>query len=210
MKTDDLITALAADVMPSLSVRARLIRALPVAMVACLAMFLLIWGPRDDLAAALRSGAVFKTILPLVIAALAGWAGFALVHPGMRSRTPVAVLALCAGALVAAIAILIGLGGMSRMIEALAIPSLITCLLSIPALALPVLGGMIWALSGGAALRPRLTGAVTGLIAGALAASVYSLYCNQDAALFVLPAYSAAILFIGAIGALAGPRALSW
>lgn len=210
MKTDDLISALAADTLPPLPVRARLMRALPVAMVVCLALFLLIWGPRDDLAAALGSGALFKTILPLVIAVLAVWAGFALVHPGMPPRTPLVVLGLCAGALVAALVGLIAVGGASGVIDALTTPSLIVCLLSIPALALPVLGGVIWALSGGAALRPRITGAVAGLTAGALAASVYSLYCDQDSALFVLPAYAAAILSIAAMGALLGPRALSW
>lgn len=210
MKTDDLISALAADTLPGLSVRARLARAVPLALGVCLAMFFLIWGPRDDLAAALGSGAVFKTILPLTVAALAGWAGFVLVHPGMRSRTAMAVLGLGAGALVVVLAAMIGMAGMSRLSDALATPSLIICLLSIPALAGPVLGGVIWALSGGATVRPRLTGAVAGVIAGALAASVYSLYCNQDWALFVLPAYSAAILSIGALGALVGPRALSW
>jgi hypothetical protein len=210
MKTDNLISALAADVMPSLSVRARLIRAVPMAMVTCLVMFFLIWGLRDDLAAALRSAVIFKTILPLGIAALAAWAGFALVHPGGATGRPLAALAL--GVAVPAVAIvgLIGLAGLSPLTDALATPSLFICLLSIPALAVPVLGGVVWALSGGAALRPRLTGAVAGLIAGALAASVYSLYCDQDGALFVLPAYSAAILAVGAFGAVVGPKVLAW
>ena len=62
-----------------------------------------------------------------------------------------------------------------------------------PALAVPLLAAVLWALSAGAPLHPGRTGAAGGLAAGALAAALYSLYCDQDTALFVLPAYGAAI-----------------
>lgn len=41
-------------------------------------------------------------------------------------------------------------------------------------------------------------------------AAIYSLYCDQDAALFVLPAYTAAIAFVALVGAATGARLLKW
>jgi len=210
MKTEDLISALAADTLPHKSVGQRLARALPVSTGVSLVAFAMFWGPRADIADVLSSAAALKTILPLVLVALAGVLSLALARPRMRSGFRFAALGFFAAVLVAAFAITAARGGVSGLTGALATPSLMVCLLSIPTLALPVLGAAFWALSAGAALRPRLTGAVVGLMAGGLAASIYSLYCDQDAALFVLPAYSVAILFIAFIGAVVGPRLLRW
>jgi len=100
--------------------------------------------------------------------------------------------------------------GQSALVHALSMPDLWVCLLSVPVLAVPVLGGMLWALSSGATTSPRLTGALAGLVAGGAAASVYSLYCNKDMVLFVLPAYSSAIAVVVLAGAALGPRLLRW
>jgi hypothetical protein len=39
---------------------------------------------------------------------------------------------------------------------------------------------------------------------------MYSLYCDQDALLFYLPAYGLAVLGVAAAGAAAGARLLRW
>jgi len=210
MKTEDLISALASDTLPHQSVGQRLVRALPVGTGVSLAAFVVFWGPRADIVAALSSATVLKTVLPLVLVALAGLLAFALAHPGMRSGFRFAALGLFAVVLASAFSVAVARDGLPGLVGALATPSLMVCLLSIPALALPFLGAAFWSLSAGAALRPRLTGAAGGLMAGGLAAAVYSLYCDQDAALFVLPAYSVSIAAVAVLGALAGPRLLKW
>lgn len=210
MNTDELIAALAADTLPRPTVAQRLKVALPLAFLVCGALFLLFWGPRPDLAKALTSVTVLKTIIPVIALGCAGMLAVVLVHPGQSEKPGLVVLAICAGLYALALAMTVANGGFSGLGAALATPSLLTCLASIPILALPVLGGLFWALSNGAALRPRLAGAAAGLMAGSGAGAIYSLYCDQDAALFVLPAYGFAIASVGVIGALAGPKALRW
>ncbi len=210
MKTDDLLSVLAADTVPQQTVDSRMLRALPVAIAISAAAVLLFWGLRPDLDAALGSAAVLKTVVPAVLAVLAAGLALALAHPGLRSDRRSMALGLFAAALAVALVILMVRDGLAGLTNALVTPSLAVCLLSIPVLALPVLGATLWALSSGATLHPRLSGAVAGLMAGGASATVYSLYCDQDAALFALPGYSAAILFVGLLGALAGPRFLNW
>jgi hypothetical protein len=81
MKTDDLLTALAADTAPRLSSGDRMRRALPVGFALSLAAFLLVWGVRSDLLAALSSPAIVKTTAPLVIAGLAAALALHLSRP---------------------------------------------------------------------------------------------------------------------------------
>jgi hypothetical protein len=210
MKTDDLIAVLAADTLPRLTVAQRLTRALPVALVASLAAFLLLWGFRPDLVSALTSAAAIKSALPLVLALLAGAAALILSRPEAQASGPATGLVVFGSALLAAFGAALAAGGLSGLSRALATPSLVVCLTSIPALALPLVGATLWALSAGAPRRPGLAGALGGLAAGGLAAAIYSLYCDQDAALFFLPAYAAAILIVAVIGLVIGSRTLAW
>lgn len=210
MKTDDLIAAMAADTLPQQTVGQRMARALPAAVAVSVAGFAAFWGPRPDLGAALASAAVLKPLVPMGLVVVAGLLCVALAHPGQSTRARATALGLFAAALAVALAVAVAGGGVSGLVGALATPSLAVCLLSIPALALPLMGAVFWALSAGAALRPRLTGAAGGLVAGGLSAALYSFYCDQDAALFVLPAYATAILIVSLIGAFLGPRLLKW
>ncbi|WP_439507269.1 NrsF family protein [Yoonia sp.] len=210
MNTDDLIAALAADTLPQPGIAQRLVWSLPVALAVCVAAFVAFWGVRPDLGAALASLAVLKMILPVLLAGLAGAVAIALAHPGVMARRRWALLAVFAGVLVAAFVFQLQRGGLSGLVEAVAIPSLWVCLTSVPALGVPFLAAILWSLSTGAVLRPRLAGAVAGLTAGGASAAIYAFYCDQDAALFVLPAYGAAILSVALAGAICGPRVLRW
>ncbi|MDQ2861234.1 MAG: DUF1109 domain-containing protein [Pseudomonadota bacterium] len=55
-----------------------------------------------------------------------------------------------------------------------------------------------------------MAGAAAGLLAGAAGATVYGLYCDETAALFVVTWYTLAIAVCAAIGALLGARWLRW
>ncbi len=210
MKTDDLIAVLAADTLPQATVAQRMMRSLPLAIGVSLMLFVLFWGLRPDLTAALTSPVAGKTLVPSGLVIVAGALAFALSHPGQRWQRRFWLTGLFIALLVAGFALALARDGLTGLAAALGTPALLTCLASIPALALPLLAAVLWALSAGAALQPRLTGAAGGLMAGGLAAAIYSLYCDQDAALFSLPAYSAAILMVALAGGLAGPRLLKW
>lgn len=210
MRTDDLIAALAADTQPQSSVARQM--ALPVfgAVGLSITSFALFWGPRPDIWAAWASMAVLKTLIPLVLVTLASAFALALAHPGRASRGRAAALGAVIG--FAALALLTAAmrEGLAGMISALSTPQLLTCLLSVPVLATPLLGAALWGLSSGASLRPWLTGAMAGLATGALAAAIYSVYCNKDMVLFVLPAYGVAIGSVTLAGGLLGARLLKW
>lgn len=210
MKTDELIAVLAADTRPQPGVGARLAKALPGAVGLSVVAFALFWGLRAELGQALGSVAVFKSLLPLVLAMLAAWLAVGVAHPGEHPSAQAAALAAFGAALVLVLAVALGRAGFGALGAALATPSLMVCLTSIPVLALPLLAAALWALRGGAPIHPARAGAVAGLAAGGLAAAMYSLYCDQDALLFYLPAYGLAVLGVAAAGAAAGARLLRW
>ena len=210
MKTDDLIAALATDTRPGPSVAQRLVRALPGAMLFAALAFALFWGIRPDLAAAMASPAALKLLVPLGLAGLAGALALTLSRPEARGGRTATALWVFAAVLFAAFGSALVAGGLSGLLAALATPSLVTCLISIPLLALPLLAAALWALSAGAPRRPALAGALGGLAAGSLAAALYALFCDQDAALFVLPAYATAIGIVTLAGTLLGARTLAW
>jgi hypothetical protein len=66
------------------------------------------------------------------------------------------------------------------------------------------------ALRHGAPTRPRLAGAVAGLLAGGIAATFYAAHCTDDSPLFVATWYSIAIAGLVALGAICGRRVARW
>ncbi len=210
MKTDDLIAALAADTSPRATAAGRLVRGLAPAVLVSLAALLAFWGLRADLGAALTATPLAKTLGPLGLgaAAIALLLGLARPDGAVRGRT--LLLAALGAGLLAAFLFALSRGGMPGLAQALSTPSLWTCLTSIPALAALPLAAALWALHAGAPLDPARAGAAAGLAAGGFAAAVYSLHCDQDTALFVLPAYGTAVLIVTAAGALLGARLLRW
>jgi hypothetical protein len=84
------------------------------------------------------------------------------------------------------------------------------CPVLIAALSLPLLAILLRLFSGFATHRPRLTGAVIGVAAGATTAALYSLHCPESAMTFLLLWYSAGIMIVATIGAFIGPRVLRW
>ena len=84
------------------------------------------------------------------------------------------------------------------------------CFWCIPALSMPFLLGMLWAFRRFAPTRLRLAGFSIGVLAGAAAAAVYALHCDETAPAFVATWYSAGMLLPAVIGAIIGPRVLRW
>jgi hypothetical protein len=84
------------------------------------------------------------------------------------------------------------------------------CPFAIALFALPIAAAFIYALRPFAPTRLRATGALVGMAAGALSATVYCLHCPEAGATFVLTWYTLGIVVVAGFGSLLGPRLLRW
>jgi hypothetical protein len=86
----------------------------------------------------------------------------------------------------------------------------VTCLLCIPLFAVLPFAALIWALRRGAPTNLTQTGAIAGLVAGALGATAYAFHCPDDSVPYIAIWYGTLVAFCGVIGAILGPRLLRW
>lgn len=206
MQTDRLIAALAADantaprrIGPVLALA--LLAALPVSV----ALFTSVLGMRPDVRTAMHNP--FFDLKFVVTLALA----FAAIVVSLHLARPEASFEKW-GWLLSIPAILIALGIMAEMMMPHERPWLMrmignnamACMASIPLFALPFLAAALLALRRGAPARPTLAGAVAGLVAAGLGATLYASHCADDSPLFVVVWYSIATAFVAAVGAVAG------
>ena len=84
------------------------------------------------------------------------------------------------------------------------------CLTWIPLLAVAPLIAFLAALRKGAPANPGLAGALAGLGAGAIAATLYASHCIDDSPLFVVIWYPIAIALVSLVGYFAGRHWLRW
>lgn len=84
------------------------------------------------------------------------------------------------------------------------------CPFAIAMLSAPAFIAVFWALRGLAPTRLRLTGAVGGLLSGAVATLIYCLHCPEMGVAFWGVWYVLGMLVPTAVGALWGPRLLRW
>jgi hypothetical protein len=212
MKTDDLIKALNADAKAA-PARRRPVWALAAATAVIIAaiVFFSTLGPRPDIAEAAHTMRfLFKFVFTTVLLASAFPLARMLAVPGERPGR--AALWLLAAPLLMAAAL--GL-------EMMAVPSvdwmprlvghnMPVCLSMIPLIGLGPLAVFIAALRHGAPTRPALAGAVAGLAAGGLAATLYAAHCTDDSPLFVATWYTIAIAGLAGLGALGGRLFARW
>lgn len=210
MKTDALIAALAADTTPRVAPSARLARVLPVAFVVSGLMLVAFWHVRPDLAQALTSAPVYKTLVPMVLALAALWLARGMARPEARVGAEAALVGVLGLGMLAALVYGLSTSSLSEIGALLDTRDFENCLVSVPVLAALPLGGALWALKAGAPRSPALAGAAAGLLAGGLGAAVYSLHCPHDPLMYFLPAYGGAMLIVVALGAVIGGRVLRW
>jgi hypothetical protein len=86
----------------------------------------------------------------------------------------------------------------------------VTCLLCIPLFAVVPFAALIWFLRKGAPTDLKRTGAIAGLVAGALGATAYAFHCPDDSIPFIAVWYGAMVASCASVGALLGPRLLRW
>jgi hypothetical protein len=212
VRTSELIAALAADPVPEpVRLGRRITAALAIGFLGSLAIYVLMLGPRPDMAAASESMRFwlkfidsFAFALPTLLLTLR------LARPDAKPRALalwlLAPFLLLAAGVVADLLLVPQIAWMPRLMGANAMH----CTITIPMLAAPVLVALIVALRAGAPLHPSLTGAMAGAAAAGVGALVYASTCPDDSPLFVATWYPLATLICMGIGALAGRRFLAW
>lgn len=211
MKTEDLITSLAADhawrMRPVwLWLLAGLIAALPLSG----ALFMMTLGVRPDIATAMHSPFFdYKFVVTLALASAAATLSLHLSRPDASLNGWLWLLALPIG--------LLGIGIVgdfatqrSPWTSRLVGHNWMYCMASIPLFSIPFLAAALLTLRQGATTRPGLAGAVAGLMSAGFGATLYGMHCTDDSPLFVATWYTIAALFVATVGALIGRRVLKF
>ena len=213
MKTERLIEILSTNLDPvdRRGLRTTLVCAVVAGAAAALVVMLGTVSPREDLGAyGSLAFVAMKLSFAVAVAAVGLLALSKSVRPGQSIRQPVLMLllpflALATGAIVDAMLAITALP--NHMMTG---TNWLMCLYCIPLFAAAPFALLIWALRSGAPTHLVQTGAISGLVAGAIGAAAYAFHCPDDALPFVAVWYTAALAFCSAVGAALGPRLLRW
>jgi hypothetical protein len=212
MKTDDLIRVLAADDEgPKTPLAMALVYGLLPGIAVSLAIYAVRMGLRPHLFDLITTPRVlFKILFSLAIVACAAPLALRLVRPCGNPRPLVIALVILLLVLAAAVAAELFVLPHELWRVRLVGHNAAFCMVMIPTLAAAPLVGALVGLHYGAPTNPALAGAGAGLLAAAIAATIYATHCPDDSPLFVAAWYGLAIIIITSIGALAGSRFLRW
>jgi hypothetical protein len=213
MKTDQLIDMLSTNVEPVKSgqVWKPLIWALAIGGAASFCVMLATVGLRTDAAGGIHVGFLALKLLFMLSVIGTGTALLMkLIRPGQEARKLFRFLFL--PFLVAGF---VGIIALALEPSAAWHPMIlgtqwVTCLYCIPLFAIVPFAVLIWALRKGAPTNLKRTGAIAGLVAGALGATAYAFHCPDDSLPFIAIWYGAMVLLCAWIGARLGPRLLRW
>jgi len=213
MKTDDLIDMLGTNVEPVKGgqLRNTLLIALAVGGVAAFCLMLAILG----LPAGSPGGASigYKAVaLAFTLGLVAAGASFLVraarpVEPGRKLLMLIGLLFL---AIVSAGIAALLLAHPTAWVGMVFGPQWAACLLCIPLFSIAPFASLIWALRKGAPTNLVLTGAIAGLVAGALGGTVFALNHVGGSIPFVALWYGGPIVLCTLAGAILGPRLLRW
>jgi hypothetical protein len=214
MKTNDFISALAQDhaAQPQPQpLRWTFLTAMAAGLGVAVVAFALTLGFRPDLASAIQTWRYdFKFVVTLTLAVTSARLVWRLARPAAECHS--AELALAAAPLLLFGAVLYELWAVpasSWLPRAIGSNS-VACVISITFLSIGPLAAAFYALKHGAPLRPGLAGAAAGLLASALAATLYAAHCPDDSPLFGAIWYTAAMALVACAGGFAGRRFLRW
>ena len=214
MRTDELINTLVADhaVQPRPKpVGHGLVMAIIGGLAISGALFALTLGVRPDIVSALGTWRFdLKLSANLVLLIAAAWVALRLSSPTTIPLSAMRALLVPALLLFAAVIYeLVTVPASAWPSRAIGVNGLM-CLVSIISLSVLPLTATIYALRQGAPASPAVMGAVGGLLAGALGATVFAIHCTNDSPLFVAIWYALAIGLTAIVGLLVGQYVLRW
>lgn len=212
MKTDDLIVMLATGitpVAPRIALR-RFATAIGLGAFFALLLMLTTLGMWSDLSILLLPMFWIKLTFTASIAVFSLIGAFRLARPGVQ-------LGMVLGAMIVPVVAM----WILAVVEVIRTPaterlallfgqSWFLCPFLIAILSVPVFIAVFWAMKGLAPTRPILAGAMSGLLAGSVGATIYCLHCPELMASFLSVWYLLGMLIPTAIGAVAGSRLLHW
>ena len=213
MKTDDLITLLAADNVPVARRAAFRLIAAAVALGVALAalMMQVTLGVRPDLAQAILWPPFWIKVLVPAAVALASFATLErLARPGVDARAVAVWITVPIGLLWLMALTVYANAPPPQRAQMLWGQSWHTCTASIVLVATPVIAAALLALRQLAPTRPALAGACAGMLGGAAGAGVYAWHCPESGLPFVAVWYVAGIVVCALAAAWLGPRVLRW
>ena len=214
MNTQQLIHTLASDLQTeTVAARARprwsrLAILTGLASLVSLAAIVLLLAPSPHLAHGPGATIGFSALAGATLAAGAFWATLRLSYP--EGRLGLWWLLLPLGILLLGLGLEMSQTPSSSWSTRLWGDSPGACFLCVTALSLPILVAALVALRDGAPTHPRLCGAMAGLLAGGIAAALYTLHCPENSLLFVASWHVPAVLTVTVFGALAAGRWLRW
>jgi hypothetical protein len=214
MKTEDLIEVLGTNVEPvrGSHLRMALITALLVGGSIALCLVLAIFGAPKSEFGTQFSGLKFLGLAFTCGLVLAGASYlFRAARPGYSSRAPLAVIALFFLAIFSAALVVLAVVHMPVRQEMLFGQQWVPCLICIPLFAIGPFALLVLALRKEAApTNLTWTGAVAGLVAGALGASAFAFHHSGGSVPFIALWYGGSIILCAIIGGALGPRLLRW
>ena len=213
MKTDDLITALTADIdTKPASVSRAVAQAIMLSLPIAAAILILALHVRPDFWTVLTTSPRFDFKFVFTLATLGAglWLALRLSRPGTSAGPALGALGIAAALLIAAVTTELIVLPRADWAGALIGDRAIACMTLIPTLAAAPLAALLFALRSGAPDNPRIAGAAGGLLAGAIGATLYASHCTNDSPLFVAVWYVIGISAVTFAGSLIGAKALRW
>ncbi|NYE62006.1 hypothetical protein FHW58_003213 [Duganella sp. 1224] len=213
MKTDDLVTMLAAGAEPAdpRYVEKRFAVALAAGLAGASLLMVALLGVRHDLMQVMATGMFWlKVSFPLAVICATLSMTTRLARPGRGAGPGWKVVGLVlAGFWLGGVAVLAAAPAELR-------PGLMlgdtwkVCTTCVTVLSIPAFCALFWALRGLAPTRPRQTGASAGLLAGAQGLLVYCFHCPETALPFWAIWYTLGMLVPAVLGAAVGKALLRW
>lgn len=213
MKTDELIETLSTNLPPvhGGELRSVIVTALAGGALAALCLMLVVLGVP---AGALGGRQFWLKLLALAFTlGLVGASANLLVRlarPGDPGRKPLLPIGLLFLALLLASLVALVLADPASWHAMVFGPQWAACLICIPLFAVAPFAALVWALRRGAPTGLARTGAIAGLLAGALGAAVFALHHPGGSIPFVLLWYGGPIVLCALAGSVLGPRLLRW
>jgi hypothetical protein len=133
-----------------------------------------------------------------------------LARPGDPGRQPLIPIGLLFLAMLVAGAVVLLLTDSASWGGMIFGPQWAACLICIPLFAIAPFAALVWALRKGAPTGLARTGAIAGLLAGALGAAIFALHHPGGSIPFVILWYGGPIVLCALAGAILGPRLLRW
>jgi hypothetical protein len=212
MKTSDLIKTLALDAgRRKMPLRTAWWWAVAAGIAIAALVFLMTLGVRPDMAEALASPRfLFKFLVTIALAVAAFINVRRLSQPEENWQGAVALLAV--------VPLIVILGALAELlilppdlwIKAMIGENSMACLTFVLLMGLGPLSVFVRALQHAAPTSPALAGAICGMLAGGISATLYAAHCVDDSPLFVATWYTLSIMILAVLGSAVARRVVRW